>query len=228
KLSGEALAGEGRFGLDFDTINSICAELKNLHDLGVEVGVVIGGGNYWRGARDGGGKMERSRADYVGMMATVMNCMVVADVLEQQGTPAGVLTAIDMRPAAEPYRMAVADERMKQGRVLFFGCGTGMPYFSTDTAAALRAAELHADAILFAKKVDYVYTADPMKDPNARKIESISCTDILRQGLGVIDATAASMCRDNRIPVLLFGLNDPKNIIRAVKGEKVGTVISPE
>ena len=225
KLSGEALAGEKKFGLDFDVIRSVCKVIKKCVDCGVEVGVVIGGGNFWRGVKDGGGKMERTRADHMGMMATVMNCLAVADVLEQMEVPVRVQTAIEIRAVAEPYIRLKADKHLKRGRVVIFGCGTGCPYFSTDTAAVLRAAEIDADVILLAKNVDGVYSADPRVDPKAVKYESISYDDVLAQHLTVMDSTATSLSMDNHIPVILFALKDPENIFRAIMGEKVGTIV---
>ena len=225
KLSGEALAGDKKFGLDFDVIRNVCTVIKKCVASGVEVGIVVGGGNFWRGVKDGGGKMERTRADHMGMMATVMNCLAVADVLEQMEVPVRVQTAIEMRPVAEPYIRLKADKHLKSGRVVIFGCGTGSPYFSTDTAAVLRAAEIGADAILLAKNVDGVYNADPKQDPNAVKFDKISYDDVLAQHLAVMDSTATSLSMDNSIPVILFALKDPENIYRVVMGEKVGTVV---
>lgn len=225
KLSGEALAGEKKFGLDFDVIRSVCKVIKECVNRGVEVGVVIGGGNFWRGVKDGGGKMERTRADHMGMMATVMNCLAVADVLEQMDVPVRVQTAIEIRAVAEPYIRLKADKHLTRGRVVIFGCGTGCPYFSTDTAAVLRAAEIDADVILLAKNVDGVYSADPRVDPKAIKYDSISYDDVLAQHLTVMDSTATSLSMDNHIPVILFALKDPENILRAVMGEKIGTIV---
>ena len=198
KISGEALAGGKGTGLDFEMIGQVCDVIKECLDMGVQVGVVIGGGNFWRGAKNSGGKMERTRADHMGMLATVMNCLAVADVCEQKGIPV---------------------------RVVIFGAGTGNPYFSTDTAAVLRAAEINADVILLAKNVDGVYSADPVKDPTAVKYDTISYDDVLAQHLMVMDTTATSLSMDNHIPVLLFALKDPHNIIRALCGENVGTIV---
>lgn len=225
KISGEALAGERHFGLDFDVIGRVCDAVKEAVDMGVQVGVVVGGGNFWRGAKDGGGRMERTRADHMGMLATVMNCLAVADVCEQKGIPVRVQTAIEMRPIAEPYIRSRAIRHLEKGRVVIFGCGTGNPFFSTDTAAVLRAAEIGAEVILLAKNVDGVYSADPVKDPSAVKYDSISYDDVLAQHLMVMDTTATSLSMDNHIPVLLFALKDPENILRAVCGEKVGTIV---
>ena len=223
KISGEALAGERGFGLDFDVIRKVCAAVKKCTEMGVEIGIVIGGGNFWRGVKDGGGRMERSRADQMGMMATVMNCLAVADVCEQMGIEARVQTAIEMRPVAEPYIRLKADKHLKNGRVVIFGCGTGSPYFSTDTAAVLRAAEINADAILLAKNIDGVYSADPKVDPSAVKYDAISYDDVLARHLAVMDSTATSLSMDNHIPIIVFALKDPENIVRVVSGEDIGT-----
>ena len=227
KISGEALAGGKGGGLDFEVIGSVCDVVKECLDMGVQVGVVIGGGNFWRGAKNsGGGKMERTRADHIGMLATVMNCLAVADVCEQKGIPVRVQTAIEMRAVAEPYIRSKAIRHLEKGRVVIFGAGTGNPYFSTDTAAVLRAAEIDADVILLAKNVDGVYNADPAKDPNAVKYDTISYDEVLAQHLMVMDTTATSLSMDNHIPVLVFALKDPQNIIRALCGENVGTIVS--
>ena len=226
KISGEALAGGKGSGLDFEMIGSVCDVIKECLDMGVQVGLVVGGGNFWRGAKNsGGGKMERTRADHIGMLATVMNCLAVADVCEQKGIPVRVQTAIEMRAIAEPYIRGRAIRHLEEGRVVIFGAGSGNPFFSTDTAAVLRAAEINADVILLAKNVDGVYNADPAKDPNAVKYDTISYDDVLAQHLMVMDTTATSLSMDNHIPVLLFALKDPRNIIRALCGEKVGTIV---
>ena len=225
KISGEALAGEKGFGLDFDVMRSVCAAVKKCVELGVEIGIVVGGGNFWRGVKDGGGKMERTRADHMGMMATVMNSLALADVLEQMDVDVRVETAIEMRAIAEPYIRLRAMRHLGKGRVVIFGCGTGSPFFSTDTAAVLRAAEIEADAILLAKNVDGVYSADPKKDPDAVKYDAISYDDVLAQHLEVMDSTATSLSMDNKIPVILFALKEPENIVRVVMGEKIGTVV---
>ena len=228
KLSGEALAGDKHTGLDFQVIGQVCDVVKQCLDMGVQIGLVIGGGNFWRGAKDGGGRMERTRADHMGMLATVMNCLAVADVCEQKGIPARVQTAIEMRSIAEPYIRSRAIRHLEKGRVVIFGCGTGNPYFSTDTAAVLRAAEIGAEVILLAKNVDGVYSADPVKDPNAVKYDVISYEDVLAQRLMVMDSTATSLSMDNQIPVLLFALKDPQNIVRVLCGEKVGTIVQSD
>ncbi len=228
KISGEALAGEKHFGLDFTVIGQVCDAIQEAVAMGVQVGVVVGGGNFWRGVKDGGGRMERTRADHMGMMATVMNCLALADVLEQKGVPVRVQTAVEMRAMAEPYIRSRAIRHLEKGRVVIFGCGTGNPFFSTDTAAVLRAAEIGADVILLAKNVDGVYSADPNKDPSAVKYDSITYDDVLAQHLAVMDSTATSLSMDNHIPVLLFALKDPYNIIRVLKGEKIGTIVKEE
>jgi uridylate kinase len=225
KISGEALAGEQRFGLDFGVIREVCAVIKRCVELGVEIGVVVGGGNFWRGATDGEGKMERTRADHMGMMATVMNSLALADVLEQMNVSVRVQTALEIRAVAEPYIRLKADKHLKNGRVVVFGCGTGNPYFSTDTAAVLRAAEINADAILLAKNVDGVYSADPNKDPEAVKYDTITYDEVLQNHLAAMDSTATSLSMDNRIPVILFALKDPENILRIILGEKIGTIV---
>ena len=225
KISGEALAGAASRGLDFGVIGEVCHVIKKCADAGVQVGVVVGGGNFWRGVKDGGDKMERTRADHMGMLATTLNCLALADVMEQAGLEVRVQTAIEMRAIAEPYIRSRAIRHLEKGRVVIFGAGTGNPYFSTDTAAVLRAAEIDADVILLAKNVDGVYSADPVKDPTAVKYDSITYYEVLAQHLMVMDTTATSLSMDNHIPVLLFALKDPKNIVRALCGEKVGTIV---
>jgi len=223
KISGEALAGEKKTGFDFDVLRSVCEAIKECVALGVEMGIVVGGGNFWRGVKDGEGKIERTRADHMGMMATVMNCLAIADMLEQINVPVRVQTALSISAVAEQYIRLRADRHLRKGRVVIFGCGTGNPFFSTDTAAVLRAAEIDADVILLAKNVDGVYTADPRMDPDAIKIDAISYSDMLSQRLTVMDSTATSLSMDNDIPVILFALEDPANIVRVVMGEKIGT-----
>ena len=228
KVSGEALAGTASRGLDFDVIGKVCDVIKKCVDLGVQVGIVVGGGNFWRGVKDGGDRMERTRADHMGMLATTLNCLALADVLEQKGVEVRVQTALGLRSIAEPYIRPRAIRHLEKGRVGIFGCGTGNPFFSTDTAAVLRAAEIDADVILLAKNIDGVYSADPNKDPSAVKYDSITYDDVLAQHLQVMDSTATSLSMDNRIPVLLFALKDPENILRAVMGEKIGTIVKEE
>jgi len=224
KVSGEALAGENKFGLNHETISSICDRIKECVDMGVEVAIVVGGGNFWRG-RDGE-NMERTRADHMGMLATVINALALADSLEHKGVPTRVQTAIEMRQIAEPYIRGKAVKHLEKSRVVIFACGSGCPFFSTDTAAALRAAEINADIILLAKKVDAVYDSDPNINPTAVKFDHLSYINILNSRLGVMDSTATSLCMDNDIPILVFGLDEPENIIRAVKGEKIGTIVN--
>lgn len=225
KISGEALAGDKHFGFDFDVVSKVCDVIKKCTDMGVQMGVVIGGGNFWRGVKNGEGKMARSRADHMGMLATVMNCLAVSDVMEQKGIPVRVQTAVEMSTFAEHYTWERAVAHLEEGKVVLFGAGSGCPYFSTDTAAVLRAAEIGADAILLAKNIDGVYNADPAKDASAVKYDAISYEDVLAQHLAVMDSTATSLSMDNHIPVLVFALKDPENIIRAVEGEKIGTIV---
>lgn len=224
KISGEALAGNKGFGLDFDVISAIGKQVRKCTGMGVQVAIVVGGGNFWRGRS--GEKMDRTRADHMGMLATAINSLAVADSLEALGIQARVQTAIEMRQIAEPYIRGKAERHLEKGRVVIFGCGTGNPYFSTDTTAALRAAEIDADVILLAKKVDAVYDSDPNVNPNAVKFDRISYIDVLNRGLGVMDSTATSLCMDNHIPIHVFGLDDPENIVKAVTGEKIGTLVT--
>ncbi len=223
KLSGEALAGKQKSGLDDDVVRHICESVKECVDLGVQIGIVVGGGNIWRGRAHAG--MDRTRADHMGMLATVINSLALADALEALGISTRVQTALSMQAIAEPYIRNRAIRHFEKGRVLVFGCGTGNPFFSTDTAAALRAAEIGADIILMAKTVDGVYDSDPKINPGAKRYDRISFTQILSKELAVIDSTAASMCRDNQIPVLIFSMSDPYNIVRAIKGESIGTIL---
>ena len=223
KLSGEVLAGPDGKGIDFNTVNKICRAVKDCADLGVEIGLVVGGGNFWRGRSSG--EMDRTRADHMGMLATTMNALALADALEQMGVNVRVQTAITMQQVAEPYIRNRAVRHLEKGRVVIFGCGTGNPFFSTDTAAALRAAEINAEIIFKATNVDGVYDKDPNKFADAVKYDTLTHTEILQKGLAVMDATAASLCRDNHISILVFNLSDPENIVRAVKGENVGTVV---
>ena len=225
KVSGEALAGGAGRGLDFGVIDSVCDVIARCAKEGVEVGIVVGGGNFWRGLKDGKGMHERTRADHMGMLATTINCLALADILEQKGVAVRVQTAIAMNSIAEPYIRSRAIRHLEKGRVVIFGCGTGNPFFSTDTAAVLRAAEIDADVILLAKNIDGVYSADPKLDPNAVKYDSISYDDVLAQHLQVMDSTATSLSMDNKIPVILFALKDPENILLVVRGEKIGTMV---
>ena len=228
KLSGEALAGNAHRGLDFDVIGSVCDVVKQCVALGVQVGIVVGGGNFWRGVKDGSDRMERTRADHMGMLATTMNALAIADVLEQRGVAARVQTALEMRAIAEPYIRGRAIRHLEKGRVVIFACGTGNPFFSTDTGAVLRAAEINADAVLLAKNVDGVYTADPAKDASAMKYDELSYHRVLAENLQATDTTAMTLAMDNHIPIILFALKDPQNILRVVMGEKIGTVVKEE
>ncbi len=228
KISGEALAGRKGFGLNFDVIGPVCDVIKKCNEEGAQIGVVVGGGNFWRGVKDGGGRIERTRADHMGMLATAINALALGDALEQRGTPVRVQTAIEMNRVAEPYIRSRAIRHLQKGRVVIFGCGTGNPFFSTDTAAVLRAAEIGADVILLAKNVDGVYDSDPVTNPSARKYDSLSYMDVLNQGLGVMDTTATSLSMDNHIPILVFALSDPENIYRAINGEQIGTIVKEE
>ncbi|MCX7715662.1 MAG: UMP kinase [Clostridia bacterium] len=226
KISGEALAGKNRFGLDTGTVMEISKNIKKCVDMGVSVAIVVGGGNFWRGRS--GENMDRTRADHMGMLATVINALALCDSLEACGVPTRVQTAIEMRQIAEPYIRGKAVRHLEKERVVIFGCGTGNPFFSTDTTAALRAAEIDAEVILLAKKVDGVYDSDPNTNPEAIKFDKLSYIDVLNRGLGVMDSTATSLCMDNNIPILVFGLDDPENIVRAVEGQKIGTMVSKE
>ncbi len=223
KLSGEVLAGDNKMGFDFSVVRTICETVKKCVDMGVEVAIVIGGGNFWRGRSSG--NMDRTRADHMGMLATTINSLALCDEFEQLGTPACVMTAIDMPQIADLYTKRDAVKSLEDGKVVIFGCGTGSPFFSTDTTAALRAAEIGADIIFKATNVDGVYDSDPKKNPDAKKYDSLAFIDVLRDGLHVMDSTAASLCMDNNIPILVFNLNDPENIVRAIKGETIGTIV---
>lgn len=223
KLSGEALAGSKGTGIDEATVNKICSVIKVCCEAGAEVAIVVGGGNFWRGRTSE--QMDRTRADHMGMLATVINSLALQDSLERLDVPTRVQTAIEMRQIAEPYIRLKAMRHLEKARVVIFACGTGNPYFSTDTAAALRATEINAEIILLAKKVDAVYDSDPHINPNAVKFDELNYIDVLSRGLGVMDSTATSLCMDNKIPILVFGLDDPENIKRAVMGEKIGTIV---
>ncbi len=207
-----------------ETVGKICDKVKEIVDLGVQVAIVVGGGNFWRGRN--GHQMERTTADYMGMLATAMNGLALQDALETRGIHSRVQTAIEMREIAEPFIQRKAEKHLNRGRVVIFACGTGHPYFTTDTAAVLRAIEIKADIILLGKAIDAVYSADPKIEPDATKFEEISYLEVLNKDLKVMDSTATAMCRDNNIPLLVFGIADPENIVRAVKGEKIGTIVS--
>ena len=226
KLSGESLAGNETHGIDFETVLRICRPIKECVDMGVQIAIVVGGGNFWRGRSSG--QMDRTRADHMGMLATTINAPGVADALEQLGLTVRVQTAISMQQIAEPYIRNRAVRHLEKGRVVVFGCGTGNPFFSTDTAASLRAAEIDADIILKATMVDGVYDSDPKKNPNAVKYDTLSFMDVLNQNLQVMDSTAATMCKDNNIPILVFSIDQPENIKKAICGEPIGTIVKEE
>lgn len=226
KLSGEALAGDKNSGIDYDVVQDICKSIGECVKLGVQVGIVVGGGNFFRGRSCG--EMDRTRADHMGMLATVMNSLALADGFESLDIPVRVQTAIAMQQIAETYVQNKAIRHLEKGRVVIFGCGTGSPYFSTDTASALRAAEINADIMMKATMVDGVYDRDPHKFDNAVKFDELSFQQMLEESIGVMDSTAAALCRDNWIPVLVFNLSPPSNIVAAVKGEKIGTIIKEE
>jgi len=223
KISGEALAGNKGFGIDFDTVNRIADEIKEVKEMGVQIGLVVGGGNIWRG-REGIG-MDRTTADHMGMLATVINALALQDALEQREVPTRVQTAIEMRAIAEPYIRRRAIRHLEKGRVVIFAAGTGNPFFSTDTAASLRAAEIDAEVILLAKKVDGVYDKDPNKYKDAVKFKELSYLDVLNKGLGVMDSTATSLCMDNKIPIIVFDLTTYGNIKKVVTGKDIGTIV---
>ncbi|MBE6945426.1 MAG: UMP kinase [Ruminococcaceae bacterium] len=228
KLSGEALAGDKHHGLDFEIIGAVCDTIKRCHDLGVQVGVVIGGGNFWRGVKDGADKMQRSHADSMGMLATVMNCIAVADALERRGVPSRVLSAVEMPKFCEYFTRDTAERYLNEGKVIFFSCGTGNPYFSTDTGAVLRGVEIEADAILLAKNVDGVYSADPRKDPNAVRFDHLTYDEVLARHLQATDTTAMTLAMDNHMPIIVFELKDPENILRVLQGENIGTIVKED
>ena len=225
KISGEALAGARGTGFDFDFISRVCHTVKDCVDEGLEVGIVIGGGNFWRGVKDGAGKVERVSADRMGMLATCMNCLAVCDVFKQLGAKARVQTAFDIQGVGERYDTLKSIEYMQQGNIVLFGGGSGAPFFSTYTAAVLRAAEIHADAILLAKNIDGVYSDDPRKNPDAVRFDNISYDEVLARHLAVMDTTATSLAMDNNIPVIVFALAQPENIRRVLQGENVGTTV---
>ncbi|MDD5953312.1 MAG: UMP kinase [Oscillospiraceae bacterium] len=226
KLSGESLAGNDSHGIDFDTVTKICEPIKACVEMGVEIGVVVGGGNFWRGRSSG--EMNRARADSMGVLATVINALGVCEVLEQMGVPCCVETSVEMQRVAEVFTREKAVAHLENGGVVIFGGGTGNPFFSTDTAAALRAAEIEADIILKATMVDGVYDSDPKKNPNAVKYDTLTFMEVLQKGLQVMDSTAASLCKDNNISLLVFSIADPDNITRAICGENVGTLVTNE
>ena len=223
KLSGEALAGEKKTGVDVETLGRICDKVKEIVEMGVQVGIVVGGGNFWRGRY--GHQMEKTTSDYMGMLATTINGLAIQDALEARGINTRVQTAIEMREIAEPYIKRKAMKHLEKGRVVIFTCGTGSPFFTTDTGAALRAAEIDADVILLAKTCDGVYSADPKEDPKAVKFDEITYLDVLNKQLKVMDSTATSLCMDNNIPLVVFGIDEPENIVKIIKGERIGTLV---
>jgi len=223
KISGEALAGDKGFGIDQEVLSSIADQISEVHNMGVQIAIVVGGGNIWRGRNSG--QMDRATADYMGMLATVINALALQDALENRGVQTRVQTAIEMREVAEPYIRRRAIRHLEKGRVVIFAAGTGNPFFSTDTTAALRAAEIEAEVILLAKKVDGVYDSDPVLNASAQKFDSLDYIDVLNKGLGVMDSTATSLCMDNSIPIIVFGITTPGNIKKVVLGENIGTLV---
>lgn len=223
KLSGESLAGNIGHGIDFDRVLEICEEIKNVCDLGVEVAIVVGGGNFWRGRSNM--HMDRCTSDYIGMLGTTMNALALGDAFKQLGQDVRVQTGVEMRQIAEFYIKNRAERHLGKGRVVVFGCGTGSPFFSTDTAAALRGAEINVDAVLKATNVDGIYTADPRKDPNAKMIDEITYMDVLNKKLNVMDSTATTLCMDNNIPIIVFNINKKNNLLDIVNGKKIGTLV---
>ena len=225
KVSGEALAGEEGHGLDFTVLHDVCASIKECVDLGVQVGLVIGGGNFWRGVKNGAGKLQRSHGDAMGMLATVMNAIAVADVLDQHGVDARVLTAVEMNKFAEYFTRDTAERYLNDGKVVLFAAGTGNPYFSTDTGAVLRGVEIEADAVLMAKNVDAIYSADPLKDPNAVRYTQLTYDEVLAKNLKATDITAMALAMDNDMTMVCFGLDEENSILRVVRGEQIGTTV---
>ncbi len=228
KLSGEALAGELGYGYESKILESIARQVKEIAEIGVEIAVVVGGGNIWRGVSGSSRGMDRATADYMGMLATVMNALALQDAMEREGIATRVLTAIEMRQVAEPYIRRRAIRHLEKGRVVIFAAGTGNPYFSTDTTAALRAAEIEAELILMAKKVDGVYDSDPKKNSQAKRFTELTYIDVLNKGLGVMDSTATSLCMDNHIPLIIFSILEEGNIKKVILGEKIGTIVGRE
>ena len=226
KVSGEALAGENGTGLDFPILHSVCESIKQCVDLGVQVGVVVGAGNFWRGVKNGSGKLQRSHADAMGMLGTVMNCIAVADVLSQHGVDARVLSAVEMNKFAEYFTRDTAERYLNEGKVVLFAAGTGNPYFSTDTGAVLRGVEIEADAILMAKNVDAIYSADPKKDPKAIRYSELTYAKVLEDNLKATDITAMALAMDNDMTMVCFGLDEENSIVRVVQGEKIGTTVT--
>ena len=225
KVSGEALAGDEGHGLDFTILHDVCASIKECVDMGVQVGLVIGGGNFWRGVKNGAGKLQRSHGDAMGMLATVMNAIAVADVLDQHGVDARVLTAVEMNKFAEYFTRDTAERYLNDGKVVLFAAGTGNPYFSTDTGAVLRGVEIEADAVLMAKNVDAIYSADPNKDPNAIRYSELTYDEVLAKNLKATDITAMALAMDNDMTMVCFGLAEENSIVRVVRGEAIGTTV---
>ncbi len=223
KLSGEALSGDKGFGIDADMVAYVVDQIKRITEAGVQVGIIVGGGNFWRGRQ--AQTMDRSAADHIGMLATVMNAIALQDALEAASVPTRVQTALTITRVAEPYILRKALRHFEKGRVVIFACGTGNPYFSTDTGAALRAAEIHAEVLLLAKNIDGVYDSDPRKNPDAMKLDDISYIDVIKKGLQAMDTTAISLCMENQIPIVAFALHEKDSIVKAVNGEKIGTII---
>lgn len=223
KLSGEALAGENGFGIDADALNNVIEQIKKAVSCGIQVGIVVGGGNFWRGRQ--GTDMDRTTADHMGMLATVINALALQDALEKKGVQTRVQTALTIIRVAEPYILRKAIRHFEKGRVVIFACGTGNPYFSTDTGAALRAAEIQADVLMMAKNIDGIYDSDPRKNPNAKKFEDLTYIDYIQKGLTAMDTTAVSLCMDNGITIVAFGLKERDSIMRVLEGEKIGTTI---
>lgn len=224
KLSGEALSGGAGHGLNDEVIDNICSAVKEVHELGIEICIVVGGGNFWRGRSSE--KIERSTSDHMGMLATIINSLRLQATLENMGVETRVQTAINVHEVAEPFIIRKAERHLEKGRIVIFGAGTGMPYFSTDTTAALRAAEMNADVILLGKTgTDGIYDSDPNKNKDAKKFDELTYIDILNKGLGIMDATATSLCMDNNIPLVVFGIDEPQNLVSAAKGEKIGTIV---
>lgn len=228
KVSGEALAGDAHRGLDFTIVNELCKSIKTCVDMGVQIGLVIGAGNFWRGVKDGADKMQRSHADSMGMLGTVMNAIAVADALNRHGMDARVLSAVEMNKFAEYFTRDLAERYLNEGKVVLFAAGTGNPYFTTDTGAALRACEINAEILMKATNVDGVYDSDPRKNPDAKKFDTITYSDVLNRDLKVMDATATALCRDNKMPIMVFDINEPGCFERAVSGQNVGTTVFEE
>ena len=228
KISGEALAGAAHRGLDFDIINAVCESIKACTDMGVQMGLVIGAGNFWRGVKDGADKMQRSHADAMGMLGTVMNAIAVADALEKHGVDARVLSAVEMNKFCEYFTRDTAERYLNEGKVVLFAAGTGNPYFSTDTGAVLRGVEIEADAVLMAKNVDAIYSADPKKDPNAIRYTDLTYAKVLEDGLKATDVTAMALAMDNNMTMVCFGLDEENSIVRVVRGEAIGTTVKNE